>query len=226
MSDAIVVFARAPELGRVKTRLSPGLGEKRTLDLYRAFLSDTLEHARSTGARVVLAHTPTREPFAEQAAADECVIQPEASFGERFDHALRSTNAERVVLVGADAPHVGPDVLLAALGMLRDRSAVLGPGTEGGFYLLGCRTPPPSVAAAFDEPNEAAAVCRALRPALLPPSFDVDVSRDLANLILHLETLQAAGAPVPRRTSGTIRALGLRVAPAASGSRGREIVVG
>jgi hypothetical protein len=227
-SAAIVVFARAPELGRVKTRLAPALGEKRTLDLYRAFLADTLASARATGARVVLAHTATATPFEAQATADACVVQRGESFGARFDAALADVagSASRLLIVGADAPHVGPAELGRALRELETRDAVLGPSTDGGFYALGVRSsPPPSLASAFDGPNEAAEVARRLRPALLPPSFDVDVPRDLASLVLHLETLEAAGAWTPPRTREALRALRIRVAPAESGARERALLV-
>lgn len=225
--EAIVVFARAPELGRVKTRLASALGEKRTLELYRAFLADTLESARATGAHTMLAHTKADPAFDEQHLADECILQPEGTFGERFDHALASASkrASRTILVGADSPHVGPAVMRDALTRLRHARAVLGPGTEGGFYLFGARSPIPPIAATFDASNESAAIAGLLAPELLAPSFDVDVPRDVVGLVLHLETLQAAGAWAPRRTVAALQALGIRVARAASGSRERVLVL-
>lgn len=224
----VLVFARAPAMGAAKTRLEPALGRERTLLLYRSFLADTLESARASGARVLLAHTPGS--FEERALADDAFEQRGASFGARFDAAFADARARSdgpIVLVGADTPQLGPSVLREALAALRDADAVLGPSTEGGFYLLGFRGEPVPVSTAFEEANEAAAVARLTRPALLAPSFDVDVPADVANLILHCETQAAAGAWVPRRTLAALRELRVRVdAEVQHGSRARRLLVG
>lgn len=223
----VLVFARAPELGAVKTRLEPALGRERTLALYRAFLADTLASARQAGARVVLAHTQGAPE--ERAFADDAFAQQGASFGARFDHALAHARARTrgpLVLVGADTPHLGPDALRAALATLRGRDAILGPSTEGGFYLLGFRGDPVPVAACFDAPNEAAAVTRTTGAALIQASYDIDVPEDLVNLVLDCETREASGAWVPAHTMAALSTLGIRVdATAESGARRRRLVV-
>lgn len=224
----VLVFARAPELGKAKTRLEPTLGRERTLRLYRAFLADTLDAARGTGARVLLAHTPGA--FEERARADDAFEQRGETFGERFDQALLDARARvdgPVVLVGADTPHLGPAPLREALDLLQEKEAVLGPSTEGGFYLLGFRGAPTPVAKAFGEPNEAAAVARLVSPAILSPSFDVDVAEDLANLLLHCETMRAAGAWIPRETVAALAQMRVRVdTEVAHGTRHRRLIVG
>lgn len=223
----ILVFARAPELGRVKTRLEPALGAVRTLALYRAFLADTLEAARATGARVLLAHT--RGDFEERDLADDAFEQRGESFGARFDAALGDAYARHggpTVLVGADTPHLGSALLRDALDRLRTVDAVLGPSTEGGFYLLGFRGAPARVAGAFAESNEAAAVARLTAASLLPPSFDIDVPEDLGNLLLQCETREAAQEWVPPRTRAFLRAMRIRVdANVAHGARHRRLIV-
>lgn len=232
--SAVLVFARAPERGRVKTRLAAALGDAAALALHRAFLADALRAARLAANTVVLAHTPSA-PFPEQALADVLVVQRGATFGERFDAALADARARvptgPLVLVGADTPHLPPSAIRRALLMVTRYPSVLGPSSEGGFYLLGFRRAVVPVARAFESGNEAASVARALvaagaRPVLLEPSFDVDVPADLANLVLHLETTAAArDAWAPRETVRALAELGLAVAPrAAEGERGRGLV--
>lgn len=224
----VIVFARAPEVGRAKTRLIPALGSDRTHRLYRAFLHDTLASARDAGARVLLAHTPGL--VEERALADEAFEQQGATFGERFDHALArgwQRMGGPLVLVGADTPHLGPGTYREAFAALDRNEAALGPSTEGGFHLLGFRGEPIPVAKAFDEANEAAAVARITRAALLAPSFDVDVPEDLVNMILHCETQEAARAWVPPRTMAALREMRVRVdATVEHGTRHRRLVIG
>lgn len=230
MNGTVVVFARRPELGRVKTRLAAVLDAEDVLLLYRAFLRDTLESARRSGARVALAHTPGPADFPEARLADVRLEQRGATFGERFDDALAQARAAAegpVVLVGADTPHLPPDALRGALDALDESEAVIGPSSEGGFHLVGFRRKILPLREAFDGPNEAARVARTIRgeglvTTLLPTLFDVDVPADLADLVLHIELRAAvARAWVPSATRDAIATLGLEAAQVgASGTRG------
>jgi glycosyltransferase A (GT-A) superfamily protein (DUF2064 family) len=122
VNGGVLVFARRPELGRVKTRLESAIGDHLTLSIYRAFLADTLTAARQTNARVILAHTPGLD-FPEQALADETFHQQGYTFGERFDYAIKQA-ADRLppetpfVLIGADTPHLSPMFLRKTLETL------------------------------------------------------------------------------------------------------------
>jgi len=197
MRGTVVVFARVPELGRVKTRLARALGEESTLHLYRAFLSDTLTLARRSGAEVVLAHTAGPE-FPERALADRTVLQGEGSFGERMDGVLRDVAATLdpttpYVILGADTPHLPPDEVTRALVALQEPTvtSVLGRCQAGGFYALGFRGRPLAIEPAFHRREEAEQVAEILRQAdrparELPKFFDVDTPEDLGRLIDHL----------------------------------------
>jgi len=191
--DAVLVFARRPELGAVKTRLATQLGDEFTLKLYHAFLTDTLTAARQAGGRVLLAHTPGSD-FPEQELADVNFEQRGNSFGERFDNALTDTamnlhHDARLVLIGADTPHLSPYSLRNSLDTLRGAKAVIGPSFNGGFYLLGFSVSPVPVAAAFAQPanREVPEVVRLLRNAGIVPKiqefwFDIDQPEDLTRL--------------------------------------------
>jgi len=239
-SGGIVVFARSPERGRVKTRLARTLGDDAALALHRAFLADTLEACRRSGARVLLAHTPGPAP-AEVAQADVAFEQRGESFGERVDAALREARerlgAGPLLVVAMDTPHVGPERLRAALERLAAAPALLGPSPGGGFWLLGFAGAQVPLAPAFAADNECAAVARLLAragcaPALFDFTFDVDVERDLVELLCLLETRASAGTGwLPAHTLRAIASLALRVVPspdgaAGAGSRALELAIG
>jgi glycosyltransferase A (GT-A) superfamily protein (DUF2064 family) len=208
---AVLVFARRPELGLVKTRLETCIGAHRTLSLYRAFLTDTLLAARQSRAQVILAHTPGPD-FPEQNFADITLEQRGNTFGERFDAALEDAanqlpNKTPLVLIGADTPHLSPQFLRRTFDILSQNDAVIGPSTDGGFYLLGFSSRPVPMSEAFSEPSTAnSEAVRLLHEACIEPmflqeQFDVDCPQDLMKLIHLINHLQASGADwIPQNT--------------------------
>lgn len=199
----------------MKTRLSEELGAERTLELYHAFLSDSLLAARRTGAEVLLAHTASR-PFPQQGLADRVFLQRGESFGTRWDGALEDARElvgpeTPLVLIGADAPHVPPSLMARALRTLERSPAVLGPCVDGGFYLLGFSSALVPLASVFPDP--AAVARRATRriteslgaPDVIETCFDVDTSDDLQVLIDHLRGLRETGAEwIPPATAALL----------------------
>ncbi len=203
------MFARAPERGKVKTRLARAHPEAKVLDLYRAFLGDTLEAARAAGARVVLAHTAA-PLFDEMRLADDCVVQSGLTFGERFDGALdaaaRLVGPGPLLVVGADMPHLSPAELRGAIDDLTTVDAVVGPAPRGGFYLLGFRETPRPVAEVFQHPDQVDALGRLLRTAgltvrNLPERFDIDEPEDIVRLTTSLTSNQGSDGWRPLRTA-------------------------
>ena len=214
---AVVIFARRPELRKVKTRLHSRIGESLALSLYRAFLADTLVAARQSGARVILAHT-AGPAFPEQALADITICQQGGNFGERFDFSLAEAKkllpaGTPLVLIGADTPQLSPNFLNKATATLRIHDAVIGPNDNGGFYLLGFSKQPIPVAAVFahtaeEEPRELDRLLREVgfRTAFLEQQFDIDQPEDLtrlARLISHLERTHSDW--IPRNTRNLMR---------------------
>ena len=216
-SGAVLVYARRPELRRVKTRLDVRIGEKPTLSLYRAFLADTLIAARLSGARVMLAHTPGPD-FPERRLADIAFAQRGTTFGERFDFSLGHTSSmlpdnTHIILIGADTPQLPPDFLRGALKTLEDYDAVIGPNDNGGFYLLGFSKRPVAVAEVFtrsaeEEPRELYRLLKRakLRTTLLEAQFDVDLPEDLVRLSLLIDKLERSHADwTPKNTRDLLR---------------------
>ncbi len=199
-TDALVVFAKAPVPGEVKTRLARSLGDAAAARLAEAFLLDILDRAASQGDRtlVVAFSPPAGEPwFRAHAGAGHLAAQPAAGFGARVAAALdeaRRLGAERTVIVGMDSPHLGPDRWDAAFAALDEHDVCLGPCEDGGYYLIGTRAPQPGLFEGI--PWGGPGVLRATRDratslglsmAELEEDFDVDEVEDLRRLAARLE---------------------------------------
>ena len=142
---SIVVFAKDPRPGSVKTRLTPFLSPEEAADLYQAFIRDTLRIALCVpGAQICVAFTPQEAEASLQSLTESNAIEwfPQSgdSLGSRlqaaFDHAFHK-GASRVVTIGSDCPSLPPSLLSQALEALSESDVVLGPATDGGYYLIG-----------------------------------------------------------------------------------------
>jgi rSAM/selenodomain-associated transferase 1 len=202
MSNTLVIFAKAPLVGQVKTRLCPPLSSGEAAELARCFLVDTVERAYHLPAvRVYLAITPAEsEPIfrALLSFPVEYIAQRGRSLGEReyyvFDDLLQR-GATRIVLIGSDIPTLPFSHLQEAFQRLEDTrcDAVFGPSSDGGYYLVGMRVPHPelfenitwSMPSVMAE-TFAQAQKHKLNIALLPSWYDVDDKDDLARLVIEL----------------------------------------
>jgi rSAM/selenodomain-associated transferase 1 len=141
-----LVFVRAPEAGRVKTRLAASLGAEAALRVYRRLAEHTLAEARALGGEVRVHFTPADGEAQVRAwlgdgprylpqAAGDLAARMEAAFRAAFDD-----GAERVVIIGSDLPELSAALLRRAFDALESHATVIGPARDGGYYLLGMRT--------------------------------------------------------------------------------------
>jgi rSAM/selenodomain-associated transferase 1 len=145
----LLVFARLPELGRVKTRLAATIGEERTLAIYRAMIHDLL---RSVGPstpdlEIEILWAPTaaadgetlREAFGNYPLA----MQTGQSLGDRLSMAFSErfffNRTQKIVAIGIDDPTLSRETIDHAMALLDSCDWVVGPATDGGYYLIGCR---------------------------------------------------------------------------------------
>ncbi len=144
-SDRVVVFTRYPEPGCTKTRLIPKLGEQGAADLQRQMTKRMVEVARKSRAdTTVIRYTGAPGASFEDwlGAGFLYTDQGEGDLGERMSRAFVDAfqaGATRVVLIGIDCPDVSEGILDAALDELGRHDLVLGPATDGGYYLIGIR---------------------------------------------------------------------------------------
>ncbi|MBA3262391.1 MAG: TIGR04282 family arsenosugar biosynthesis glycosyltransferase [Thermoleophilaceae bacterium] len=185
-------MARAPRRGQAKTRLEPLLGPAGCARLQAALLCHTAHWAATVAPRVRIAFTPddARAEVAELAPHGALLLaQGEGDLGVRLARAVeRADKHDRLVIVGTDAPLLGPEHVRAAWRALRDGwDACIVPALDGGYALIALARPAPTV---FDLPSAAwggpqvleltmAALHRArLSCRLLDPVADLDTPED------------------------------------------------
>lgn len=192
LKKRIAIFARRPVPGRVKTRLSPALPPEFACRLYAAMLDDTLSvagAARADTRTVFWADAPdeNRSPEGFQSH-----VQQGEELGARlvgaFDTVL--VDGAHAVAIGSDCPGLSPAILERALEALDRADMVLGPATDGGYWLIGLSKPAPqlftdvpwSTASVFNETLTRAADS-GLSVETLPFLDDLDTPEDLARLV-------------------------------------------
>jgi len=195
LSGAILVFAKSPEPGRVKTRMTPPLSPVQAAEVYQQMLDDVLEAtARFAGdlslQPILTVHPPEAcEAMAARAPRSFRVIaQRGPDLAERIDHAVREVGAAGygpILIRGSDSPALGADTIENALLALERCDLVLCPDRGGGYVLVGLRRPAPGL---FDHPMSTTSVLSdtiangetlGLRIELLEPGFDLNTIADL-----------------------------------------------
>ena len=200
---ALVVMARYPEPGAVKTRLARTRGAAAACRLYLAFVQDLDARFRGQDRDLVWAfHPPDRDFAALVAPGVRCLAQEGDDLGERMHRCFRRLCAEgyvRVVMIGADIPHVRDEWIADAETALDHADVALGPATDGGYYLVAMRaahdvfTGVPMGTPRVLHETRAKAARAGLRVQLLPESFDVDTQDDLTRLRELLRRDEYAG---------------------------------
>ena len=153
MKACVVVFGREPIPGEVKSRLAAGIGADAAARVYGVILERTLEVGRDSGARVVLslAELPSGSWCLDQDVVVE--VQRGDDLGERMADAFTRRFAEgerRVVIVGSDCPWLRGTHIAKASAKLGGADVLLGPATDGGYWLVAQR--PPGLAIFSDIP--------------------------------------------------------------------------
>lgn len=144
--NALIVVAKEPVPGRTKTRLSPPLTPELASDLYRCLLIDTLalmKRLHSADLSVAYAPASAEGYFAHLAPNGfRRVAQQGANLGERLaralDHHFR-LGYRRVAIMNSDGPTLPLAYLEEAFTSLDDADVTLGPGHDGGYYLIGMK---------------------------------------------------------------------------------------
>ena len=189
----VVVIAKEPVPGRVKTRLCPPFRAVEAAQLAEAALRDTLAAVgRARCARRVVALDGRAGRWLPDGF--DVVAQRPGGLDERLDAVLGHASGPTVV-VGMDTPQITPSLLDHALAQLCDGSdAVLGPAHDGGYWLVGLATPRPDAVRGVPMSTPRTAQAQLARVAqlglgyaLLTPLRDVDTATDAAAV--------AAGAP-------------------------------
>ena len=205
----LVVMAKAPRPGRVKTRLTQNLPVETVTELYRCLLDDTMALTLSLGGvDVAIMCPPSDVEELRRLTQDQCAAAVVAQKGEGLAAGLTSVFAhftadrQRVVAFNSDSPHLPASVLESAFEVLTRHDVVIGPTHDGGYYLVGAKASHPAL---FDGDGMGtksaleALLDRARRFQLsvgyTDPFYDIDVEDDLTRLAAEL---QLAPAKAPR----------------------------
>ena len=146
----IAILTKAPQPGRVKTRLTMLLGSEGTVALHKRLISHTLEMAvaAGTGTITIWASPDEQDPYFQDLAQHFSVNlarQPEGDLGARM-HAAIAEGGGPTLVIGTDCPALTPNHLRNAAEVLRGGSdAVVFPAEDGGYVLIGLRRPVPGV---------------------------------------------------------------------------------
>jgi uncharacterized protein len=211
-SDTLVIVAKYPEPGQVKTRLGAVIGASHAAALYSAFLRDLAARFDAPGAPWTLrwACAPSERP--PEALCDiigqrgQIFVQRGPDFADRLYHIgedAQALGARRLVIMSSDAPQLSAALVADAFAALAESDVAISPAEDGGYSLIGLRLPetpaaPPdlfrgvhmSATETLAETLQRAAAL-GLSVTQLAPTFDVDEAADLGRLWLALRDAPA-----------------------------------
>jgi rSAM/selenodomain-associated transferase 1 len=146
------IMVKYPEPGRVKTRLAKDIGEENAARICRRIAERILCNTKPlSGAydRFVLYDPPERKKdFEEWLSGEHLLAQTGNDVGEKMDNAIRallSMGAKKAVITGADIPDLNREVIVMAFESLTAADIVIGPAKDGGYYLIGMKSPHPEL---------------------------------------------------------------------------------
>src|SRR5947209_6750803 len=233
----LVIMAKAPRPGAVKTRLAPSLSPAAVAAFYCCLLEDTLALARSLGDVEVAIMCPDTDvnELARLAGSEASVVAQKgeglaagltsvfAHFApdhQREDH-RRDAHQRRTIAFNSDSPHLPRSVLEDAFETLAAHDVVVGPTHDGGYYLVGAKASHPKLFAGDGMGTSSAlevllARARGLQLSVgfTDPFYDIDVDGDLTRLAAELR-LAPARAP---RTAVWLKEWGQAVAQLRTGT--------
>jgi hypothetical protein len=200
----LVIMAKAPKPGVVKTRLAQSLPLAAVVELYRCLLDDTMALARSLDDVDVAIMCPASDvKDLSRAIGDSIPIVAQSGDGlaagltSVFAH-FAAAGRRRVVAFNSDSPHLPASILESAFRALAQTDVVVGPTHDGGYYLVGGSASHPGLFAGDGLGTTSAYEAllgrvRALRlsVSLTDPFYDIDVADDLSRLAHELESVPA-----------------------------------
>ena len=179
----LYIFCRWPEPGQAKTRLIPGFGADGAAAIYAKLLAHTIEVARASGIPFELRVTGAAPDRFKVEFGDDLTVTEQGD-GDLTDKLARVPAP--AIVIGSDCPGFTPQHLWAAHDTLATEEMVIGPASDGGYYLLGYNSDarfafenmPWSTPQVFEETLRRF-VAQGIRPAVMPELSDIDTAEDL-----------------------------------------------
>lgn len=204
---AIIIFAKQPLKGEVKTRLSSAISAENATELYSCMLQDTLDFSLGlygiTPFVFFLKSPDATEYFKEFAPQIESFEQSGDNLGERMLIAFKAVFAKgfsEVAIIGSDSPDLPEEYIYEAFNLLEyeHTDVVFGPAIDGGYYLLAMKQIWEELF--FDMPWSSNTLLevslektrsRCIGASLLPKWYDIDRAEDIDRLLLNEDTRRA-----------------------------------
>lgn len=248
--NSVLIFAKAPEKGTVKTRLKENspLTDDDLLQLYTAFLEDIINMTtKSKADNLFLAYYTTKgnnktPPLIKKYTSTKwkkitAFPQVGENFDDRFDHAIRKVREKTdgdIVVIGSDLPHLQPKIINEAFEYLKEHDGlVLGPSREGGVYLIGLKNNTTiELKGVFTDGIEIENIVKKAKEKNIPLKLleevtDIDVVSDLITLMCQINAMTYSSKyteiHLPKNTIRIIEKQGLVVVESKGGERGKKI---
>jgi uncharacterized protein len=197
MKRTLIIFAKEPVPGKVKTRLAADLGEGSAADLYAAMLEDVLDQVVSLEDIKPLVFWSLESdsvPLLDRYPGLETFVQQGPDLGERMEAAFTeafSMGAESCCIIGSDLPDLPLEHIRQAFDTLEQHQAdiVFGPAEDGGYYLVGMQRIVPGIFDGIQWSTGEVLASNCLRAAdlglkvgLIPLWYDIDLLADIRRL--------------------------------------------
>ena len=218
---ALIIFAKPPVPGMVKTRLQPQVSEENSARLQDACIRDAIRKALDIpGVDAYLGYPAgTHVPYfekAREATGIKLFSQEGETLGKKLQHVFShgfSLGYRKIVVIGVDSPTLPPEYIRDGLALLDHCDAVFGPSMDGGYYLVGMKESYPlfpddelgteNVLAEALEKGERLG----LKIGALPPWYDLDRFEDLRFAATHIRLLKMSGSYFPPMTEKVLEEL-------------------
>lgn len=147
MKTCLIIFAKEPETGRVKTRLAGKMDDNEIIELYKDFVRRTIDIAGKVESdnKFLAYDSSGKAGFIESVKGSLSLLKQEgADLGERLYNAFlysKGEGNESTIIIGADSPDMPPEFIYKGFDMLEKSDIVIGPSRDGGYYLIGLKDP-------------------------------------------------------------------------------------
>lgn len=146
--QVLLIFAKQPVPGYVKTRLTPQLSSKQAATFYALSQMDTLKSAQRLNLKIVICYTGERGYFSHQFPQIELCDQGDGDLGQRLQRMFAiqwQRGVQQVCVIGTDSPDLPVEWITEIFTHLEQHDVMTIPATDGGYVLLGCSRPCPEL---------------------------------------------------------------------------------
>ena len=148
-NNALLIFTRNPQLGKVKTRLAKTFGDKKALEVYKDLLLHTMEATKDLDCDVfVFYDEKIEENDIWSTKIYHKFVQSGKDLGEKMQNAFQklfALNYQNCIIIGSDLFDLNEKMIIDAFQLLDKNDAVIGPAEDGGYYLLGLKNIIPAI---------------------------------------------------------------------------------